>query len=151
MSKKSERAKPATTFHDPETHQKHLKRQLESLERDNHQSLNDVEELIGIALLAQQEEEAPTSRKRHKTGKASIYSSKTNLNVLIENARLDLLPPDTPSYLTAAAAPSKYPPRHFCSVCGFPSDYKCLRCGMKYCSVRCLGTHQETRCLKWTV
>lgn len=57
MSKKSERAKPATTFHDPETHQKHLKRQLESLERDNHQSLNDVEELIGIALLAQQEEE----------------------------------------------------------------------------------------------
>lgn len=44
------------TSHDPEAHARHLKRQLESLEKDNHQSLNDVEGLISIALAAQDEE-----------------------------------------------------------------------------------------------
>jgi zinc finger HIT domain-containing protein 1 len=44
------------THHDPEAHTRHLKRQLESLEKDNHQSLNDVEGLISIALAAQEDE-----------------------------------------------------------------------------------------------
>lgn len=44
------------THSDPETHSKHLKRQLESLEKDNHQSINDLEGLISIALSAQEEE-----------------------------------------------------------------------------------------------
>lgn len=42
--------------HDPEVHSRHLRRQLESLEKDNHDSLNDVEGLINIALAAQEEE-----------------------------------------------------------------------------------------------
>jgi zinc finger HIT domain-containing protein 1 len=50
----SKRAK--ITHHDPETHSRHLKRQLESLEKDNHQSLNDIEGLISIALSAQEDE-----------------------------------------------------------------------------------------------
>lgn len=44
------------THHDPEAHSRHLKRQLESLEKDNHQSLNDIEGLISIALSAQEDE-----------------------------------------------------------------------------------------------
>lgn len=44
------------THGDPETYSKHLKRQLESLEKDNHQSINDLEGLISIALSAQEEE-----------------------------------------------------------------------------------------------
>ncbi|KAI6059343.1 Zinc finger HIT domain-containing protein 1 [Aix galericulata] len=48
-------------------------------------------------------------------------------------------------------APSRLPQRHFCAVCGFPSAYTCVTCGARYCSSRCLGTHQDTRCLKWTV
>jgi hypothetical protein len=59
--------------------------------------------------------------------------------------RLDLLPPDIPTYLTCNAAPSQYPSRQFCSVCSFQSSYKCSKCGMKYCSVKCLRTHEETR------
>ncbi|KAJ8662955.1 hypothetical protein O0I10_001131 [Lichtheimia ornata] len=149
MSSRKSKSKPAIQ-HDPEAQQRHLKRQLDSLERDNHESLNDVEGLISLAL-AQQEDDVPSSRKKkHKASRANIHSVKTNLNVLIEDARLDTLPPHVPSYLTCAAAPSRYPARHFCSVCGFQSNYKCLRCGMKYCSVKCLRTHQETRCLKWT-
>ncbi|KAI8147573.1 hypothetical protein BJV82DRAFT_352094 [Fennellomyces sp. T-0311] len=148
MLKKSERTRPANVIrHDPEAAQRHLKRQLDSLERDNHESLNDVEGLINN-VLAQQEDDS--RRKRHKGSKTNVYSAKTNFNVLLEDSRLELLSPNSPSYLTCAAEPSKYPPRQFCSVCGFQSTYKCLRCGMKYCSVKCLGTHQETRCLKWT-
>ncbi|XP_054154351.1 zinc finger HIT domain-containing protein 1-like [Oppia nitens] len=40
--------------------------------------------------------------------------------------------------------------RHFCSVCGFDSNYTCVNCGMRYCCVSCLKTHRDTRCLKWT-
>ncbi|KAI9014454.1 hypothetical protein CLU79DRAFT_766863 [Phycomyces nitens] len=147
--KKNERARQTYVRHDPEAQQKHLRRHLESLERDNHQSLNDVEGLISIALAAQEEEGISLRKTRHKSGRASIYSSKTNLNVLLEDAHLEDSP-DVASYITCNADPSRYPPRRFCSVCGFPSDYKCSRCGMKYCSVKCLGTHNETRCLKWT-
>lgn len=50
-----------------------------------------------------------------------------------------------PNYLTACAEPSKLPQRHFCAVCGFPSNYTCVSCGARYCCVRCLATHHETR------
>lgn len=50
----SKRAK--VTHADPEVHARHLKRQLESLEKDNHQSLNDIEGLISIALSAQEDD-----------------------------------------------------------------------------------------------
>ncbi|KAI8388167.1 uncharacterized protein BYT42DRAFT_611234 [Radiomyces spectabilis] len=151
MHKKTDRTKGHGVVHtDPEAQQRHLRRQLDSLERDNHQSLNDLEGFLTMAIAAQKDEDPSVRKTRHKVGKANLYSSKTNLNILIEDAHLETLPPDTPSYLTCNAAPSNYPPRHFCSVCGFSSNYKCLRCGMKYCSVQCLGTHQETRCLKWT-
>ncbi|CAO3613342.1 unnamed protein product [Cunninghamella blakesleeana] len=149
--KKNERNKAIPAI-DINAHENHLKRQLDSLEYDNHQSLNNVEGLINIALAAQeQNEEGLVPRKsRQKKSRTSIYSSKTNLNTLLEEAHLEDYSPDVPTYLTCNSAPSKYPPRNFCSVCGFSSNYKCLRCGMKYCTVKCLNTHKETRCLKWT-
>ncbi|XP_039569043.1 zinc finger HIT domain-containing protein 1, partial [Passer montanus] len=50
-----------------------------------------------------------------------------------------------PNYVSAGAAPSRLPQRHFCAVCGFPSGYTCVTCGARYCCTRCLGTHQDTR------
>jgi hypothetical protein len=44
----------------------------------------------------------------------------------------------------------RLPARHFCCVCGFTAPYTCVVCGMRYCSSSCLGTHKDTRCLKWT-
>lgn len=129
------------THGDPETHSKHLKRQLDSLEKDNHQSINDLEGLISVALSAQEEEGAS---KRGGRGN-NIYSTRTNLTALLEES-----PMTTYCYQTCLVQPSVYPARKFCSVCGFQSEYKCLRCGMKYCSTKCLSTHTETRCLKWT-
>lgn len=52
-------------------------------------------------------------------------------------------------YVAAAAAPSAYPPRKLCSVCGFAGGYACVRCGSCYCSRKCLEGHKETRCVKF--
>lgn len=58
---------------------------------------------------------------------------------------------EEPKFTGAVVPPSNFPPRNFCSPCGFPSHYNCITCGAKYCSVACLKIHSETRCLKWTV
>ena len=53
-----------------------------------------------------------------------------------------------PSIYTACAGPSIFPARQFCSVCGLVGSYSCVRCGMRFCSIRCNQNHKETRCLK---
>ncbi|KAI8583152.1 hypothetical protein K450DRAFT_277640 [Umbelopsis ramanniana AG] len=150
MSKKQpERARAHKNVYDIEAQQKHLRRHLESLERDNHQPLDDVEGLVSVALAHIEDDNS--GRKRQKISRANPFSTRQNLGALIIEARLDLLPPDIPTYLTCNATPSQYPPRQFCSVCSFQSSYRCSKCGMKYCSVKCLRTHEETRCMKWTI
>ncbi|CEF98037.1 Zinc finger, HIT-type [Ostreococcus tauri] len=70
-------------------------------------------------------------------------------NALLEQSFIDRAPKGTPTYLTAAAGPSKASaPRKFCSVCGFAAPYGCARCGMRFCSKKCSAVHAETRCLK---
>ncbi|KAI8969737.1 hypothetical protein BDB01DRAFT_855537 [Pilobolus umbonatus] len=120
---------------DPTVHATHLRRLLDSLEKDNHSSIHEIDELIHSAITAQEEE----GRKLRK----SRIHNKTSLNALLEDNSLS-------HYMTCQVQPSIYPSRHFCSVCGYPSQYTCLKCGMKYCSTHCLSTHKETRCLKWT-
>ena len=69
----------------------------------------------------------------------------------LDEAMLDRVPSEIPTYLTAAAAPPvATAARKFCSVCGFESKYNCARCGMKFCSRKCNAVHTETRCLKFT-
>ncbi|PZC81114.1 hypothetical protein B5X24_HaOG213454 [Helicoverpa armigera] len=92
--------------------------------------------------------EKPTRKKKSKS--AEYYKMrfrKTFAQLVEEDASFR---PDPPNYLSAQVPPSKFPDRHFCAVCGFPSNYTCIPCGARYCSVRCLGTHLDTRCLKWT-
>lgn len=50
-----------------------------------------------------------------------------------------------PNYVTAVMGPSRYPDRQFCSVCGWKGTYRCNRCGMRYCDLKCLKTHEDTR------
>lgn len=69
----------------------------------------------------------------------------------IEQDGLEEYPDYEPNYLTCSASPPKFrSSRHFCSVCGQNSRYTCLRCGSKYCSMKCSAIHNETRCLKFT-
>ncbi|MDP2437597.1 MAG: zinc finger HIT domain-containing protein [archaeon] len=55
-----------------------------------------------------------------------------------------------PTFLTAALPPSSQPARRFCLVCGFFAEYNCVRCSTPFCSIPCLDTHKDTRCLKWS-
>lgn len=57
---------------------------------------------------------------------------------------------DPPTYISVAALPSTRPTRAFCSVCGYTGQYTCTRCGCRFCSSKCLASHRETRCLKFS-
>lgn len=89
------------------------------------------------------------SRKK-KTRSAEYYKQrfrKTFAQLVEEDLNVN---PNPPNYACAQAPPSRFPDRHFCAVCGYPSNYTCIPCGARYCCVKCLGTHLDTRCLKWT-
>ncbi|XP_040036442.2 zinc finger HIT domain-containing protein 1 isoform X2 [Gasterosteus aculeatus] len=95
------------------------------------------------------ETEEPEKKKRKTRGDHFKQRFRKNFTTLLEEENLSERP--EPNYLSAAAPPSTLPPRHFCCVCGFPSHYTCTTCGGRYCSSKCLCTHRETRCLKWTL
>uniref|UniRef100_UPI00398F318D zinc finger HIT domain-containing protein 1 n=1 Tax=Pristiophorus japonicus TaxID=55135 RepID=UPI00398F318D len=134
---------------DPATRQRRLNRQLDALERDNFQD-DPHANLPQLKRLPQFDEQPESAKKKKKTrGDHFKQRFRKNFQSLLEEQNLSVS--EGPNYLTSCAHPSKLPQRHFCAVCGFPSNYTCASCGARYCCIKCLGTHQETRCLKWTV
>ena len=94
--------------------------------------------------------EGRSARTKKKGRTADYYKQrfrKSFAQLVEEDANIN---PNPPNYSSAQAPPSKFPERHFCAVCGFPSNYTCIACGARYCCTKCLGTHQDTRCLKYT-
>ncbi|CAM5178837.1 unnamed protein product [Eretmochelys imbricata] len=135
---------------DRATRQRRLNRQLEALENDNFQDDPHANLPQLVKRLPQFDDDAETGKKKKKTrGDHFKLRFRKNFQALLEEQNLST--GEGPNYLTACAGRSSLPQRHFCTVCGLPSHYTCVSCGARYCSVRCLCTHQETRCLKWTV
>ncbi|XP_026105687.1 zinc finger HIT domain-containing protein 1-like isoform X3 [Carassius auratus] len=135
---------------DSMTRHRRLTRQLEALEKDNFQDDPHASLPQLVKRLPQFDESNESGKRRKKTrGDHFKQRFRKNFQALLEEE--DLSVSEGPNYLIACAEPSKFPQRHFCAVCGFPSNYTCVSCGARYCCVRCLGTHHETRCLKWTV
>uniref|UniRef100_A0A1A7X6H7 Zinc finger, HIT-type containing 1 n=1 Tax=Iconisemion striatum TaxID=60296 RepID=A0A1A7X6H7_9TELE len=154
---------------DEATRQRRLTRQLEALEKDNFQvdwiitepelDLVVTDELLfwffwspgrpTVLVAPPSETEEPEKKKRKTRGDHFKQRFRKNFTTLLEEENLSESP--EPNYLLAVAPPSLLPPRHFCCVCGFPSHYTCTTCGGRYCSSKCLTTHRETRCLKWTL
>lgn len=99
--------------------------------------------------LSDQTNGRPRKMKR-KNGDFVKAKYRKNFLQLLEDDRVMFDETNEPCYSSAQAPESKLPERHFCAVCGFPSNYTCTVCGTRYCSIRCLGIHQDTRCLKWT-
>lgn len=74
----------------------------------------------------------------------------SSIILVLDQANLESLPRHVPNYLRAAVGPpSSVARRHFCTVCGFSSNYTCVRCGTRFCSTRCQNIHNDTRCLKF--
>ena len=137
---------------DAATRAKRQRRQLEALEKDNfhddpHQQLNIY---VAKAKLPSFDDNIEVKKKRKaKLGDIFKQKAKRSFPSLLEEAQSESQE-GTPNYFSAVVKKSKLPDRHFCSVCGYFSNYTCVTCGMRYCCVKCLKTHQETRCLKWT-
>ncbi|XP_032230927.1 zinc finger HIT domain-containing protein 1 [Nematostella vectensis] len=154
--RESGRIKDAATrkILDTATRRRRQKRQLESLENDNfqedpHAHLTVLQNKMRIPAFKDTMEEK-RKKKKTKTGEHFKQRFKRTFAVLLEEAQQET-EEGQESYASANVPPSRFPERHFCSVCGFPSNYTCVSCGARYCCVKCLGTHQDTRCLKWTV
>jgi len=134
---------------------------LDALEKDNAVyeaiELEDEDEAS-----MDDEEQRPTQKKAPKGSKrktrqaraleqvASTKKAPRSFLDLLQEANLESLPPNAPSYLRAAVGPpSVGSRRHFCSVCGYTAPYTCPRCGARFCCARCQTLHNDTRCQKF--
>ncbi|KAK7089935.1 zinc finger HIT domain-containing protein 1-like isoform X2 [Littorina saxatilis] len=124
---------------------------LEALEFDNFSE--DPHADLKMSKKAPKFEEAmdvngPSSKKRRKSRGDFKQRYRKTFAALLEEEQM--VNREGVTYFSASAPPSPLPERHFCAVCGFSSNYTCVQCGARFCCIRCLGTHQDTRCLKWT-
>lgn len=145
---------------DENTRNRRNRQHIEQLERDNFQ--DEPHKDLVMHKKAPRFENFSNNSNHKRNNAKKIF----NLNSLIEeNSRVP-----SPNYLTIATGSlseniGKPGPRYldqprkrilsikryFCSVCGFKSNYTCITCGLRYCSLHCLEIHIDTRCLKWTV
>ena len=58
-------------------------------------------------------------------------------------------PPLSYNAARATFSASEKPRRHFCEICGYWGNIKCLKCGVRVCGLDCKGAHDEGRCLKF--
>ncbi|XP_012242001.1 zinc finger HIT domain-containing protein 1 [Bombus vosnesenskii] len=126
------------------------KKALEALEQDNFHDDPHADLVMSKKVPKFQETLDNRGGRRKKTRSAEYYKQrfrKTFAQLVEEDLNIN---PNPPNYASAQAQPSRFPERQFCAVCGFPSNYTCIPCGARYCSMKCLGTHLDTRCLKWT-
>lgn len=74
---------------------------------------------------------------------------KIHLPSIPSDAVLEALVSGPPlSYNAARAAPSVgRPQRHFCEICGYWGTIKCMKCGVRVCSLECKDAHADGRCL----
>lgn len=135
---------------DDAARKRRARKALEALEQDNFHDDPHADLVMSKKVPKFQDSLEHTKAKKNKRKGAEYFKAKyrkTFMQLLEEDK---VLRPDPPSYSSVQVQASKFPERHFCAVCGFPSNYTCTSCGTRYCCVRCLGTHQDTRCLKWT-
>jgi zinc finger HIT domain-containing protein 1 len=60
--------------------------------------------------------------------------------------RLLAEPPLTYHEARARPSTSGYPPRYFCTICGYWGKVKCRNCGTRICGLECYKVHEDSRC-----
>lgn len=112
---------------------------------DDEASLDDDDDVY-----IQKKQKGTKRKTRQAKALENARKAPRNFLELLHEANLEALPPHVPSYLRAAVGPpSSTCRRHFCTVCGFTSNYTCAKCGMRFCSIRCQKIHDDTRCQKF--
>ncbi|KAI9570533.1 hypothetical protein HD554DRAFT_2203888 [Boletus coccyginus] len=164
MPRTTSRAHPDRHVLTPDLIAKRTKRHLDELERTNYAASSLLNE-------PDSDPEASSNQKSKFRARQTVISDKrtfptvnaakkkkSTMNVrtailyrkglaaLLDESGLASLAPTQPSYLTASAPASAVPPRMLCSVCGYKGAYRCKKCGMSYCDLRCGQVHDETRC-----
>lgn len=156
-SRESNRVKDADKKRvlDDASRKRRVRKALNALEQDNFHEDPHADLVMSKKVpkfdekLTDQTNGRPRKMKR-KNGDFIKAKYRKNFLQLLEDDRTAFDETNEPCYSSVAAPESKLPERHFCAVCGFPSNYTCTVCGTRYCCIRCLGIHQDTRCLKWT-
>ncbi|BGP58387.1 hypothetical protein JCM8202_001889 [Rhodotorula sphaerocarpa] len=148
-------ANPASSvIADSEYVARRVKRHLNDLERTNYtepttgpSAYGETAEDDAKGPTALGKDDDPSGRKRKKSmAVRSLLMYRKNFATLLNEAQLADKPADEPTYLTAAAPPSRRPPLFLCSVCGYKGKYTCIRCGLRYCDIGCRQTHDDSRC-----
>jgi len=137
---------------DEAARRRRARKALEALEQDNFHD-DPHANLVMSKKAPKFDESLDGSRnkdRKRKTRSTEYFKQRfrKNFPVLLEEEQA--LYPDGPNYLTVQAPSSTLPERKLCAVCGFPAPYTCIPCGSRYCSTKCLSTHEDTRCLKYT-
>lgn len=156
-SRESNRVKDADKKRvlDDASRKRRVRKALNALEQDNFHEDPHADLVMSKKVpkfdekLTEQTNGRPRKMKR-KNGDFIKAKYRKNFLQLLEDDRVAFDETNEPCYSSVVAPESKLPERHFCAVCGFPSNYTCTVCGTRYCCIRCLGIHQDTRCLKWT-
>uniref|UniRef100_A0A7S1U8Q5 HIT-type domain-containing protein n=1 Tax=Phaeomonas parva TaxID=124430 RepID=A0A7S1U8Q5_9STRA len=150
---------------DAETREHVRNARLDALEADNymeeHVAQDDAYEEVDSEEEAA-EPKAKRSRKSKAKAKTKITTAKAKdpghkwkkrkykpLRQVVYEQGYDATGAASVNHSSAAMGPSRFPPRAFCSVCGYFGTFKCPRCGMRYCRRRCQEAHKETRCMKF--
>lgn len=125
------------------TRKERLEKSIAALERDNYHEDPNPE------LKFPKREKKIEDTFKKEGGQEVKTEFRKNFAALSEDEKDYFIEGET-NYVTARVPPSRYPPRHFCAVCGFPSNYTCVQCGARYCCIKCFGIHKGTRCSKFT-
>lgn len=113
--------------------------------------LEDSDEEFGDDRRKKRKKKGGRSKRNTRVSLTGKGRGPKTLQDWIDQDGLEEFPDYEPTYLTAVAAPAKTRSvRYFCSVCGQRAGYTCVRCGTRFCCVKCAVVHNETRCLKFT-
>ena len=155
---------------DDETRRQIAMDRLQQLMRDQMTSAADAtsgqDDLWEPSDESDAESKAPTKRRSSVGGKSKhgavmkvdqvSTKGQRRQRRTIEIVLMDEPPalPDKDTFLSvdvpaASKVPGSRPPIKLCSVCSYPSPYKCIRCGVNFCSIPCNTIHKETKCLKF--
>ena len=142
---------------DEHTRAEITRKKLDALEKDNwledkrKGEDDDDEEYDPLRDAGSDDEVAVDQPKKKKPKKAkkalSSHLAKKckSLQEILDEAQFHKYPSWVPNYSSIAAAPSRYPPRRFCSVTGLAGRYKCPVTGDYLSSLSAYETHRETR------